>query len=691
MRGRRGRRAAALGQSDRDDPAARRPARRASPASARARPPAPCRARRADRVRRGAGCAPPSPSSPSGSPRCTHAGKVHRDIKPSNILVDATAARGPARLRPGRRRRAARPHRPRATSSGTAAYMAPEQALSARRLARRPTGTASASCCSRRSPAAAARPGRPPTRSSSTSSRPPAAPPRAARPRPCRPTSTRCAARCCSATRRPPDARATSSTGSASTDRRARRSAALARATSRHACARPSSAAPTSSPRCAPPTTRVRDGPLICLVEGVSGVGKSQLVERFLDRARRATSPTTVVLTGRCYEREVVPYKALDGIADALARYLGRLPPVARGRADAPARRPCSRACSRCSRVEAIAAAPADARRSGSARAAPAHVRRAARAVRRASPSAAAWSGTSTICSGPTPTAWSCSQDLLAHEHRLPVFLVATVRPVDDAPRTALLARVRELAPSSGCVLRELPPAEARELAGLLLPGRDAGHARPGRRPTPAATRCCLHELARHADTAREPRHRRTSPRRDARRRASPGSTSHARTLLRGHGGRRRPAHPGRRGPRRRAVERRPGQGRRRAARRPPGPHRRRAAQPTASSSTTTGSASTSTAHSTPRTPARPRTTRLALALEQTGAAEHDPRALVRHARAAGRHALAANYARDRGPPRGVDALAFDQAAEFFATAIELGEPRRREPARACASSWRRR
>ena len=61
------------------------------------------------------------------------------------------------------------------------------------------------------------------------------------------------------------------------------------------------------------------------LVHGDSGVGKSALLRHFLDAA--AADPRTLVLAGRCYERESVPYKAVDQAISALGHHLGRLPP----------------------------------------------------------------------------------------------------------------------------------------------------------------------------------------------------------------------------------------------------------------------------------------------------------------------------------------------------------------------------
>lgn len=70
----------------------------------------------------------------------------------------------------------------------------------------------------------------------------------------------------------------------------------------------------------------VRDGRThVVTVRGRSGVGKTTLVRRFLEQAMRA-DPRVVALAGRCYERESVPYKALDALIDSLRRYLRRLP-----------------------------------------------------------------------------------------------------------------------------------------------------------------------------------------------------------------------------------------------------------------------------------------------------------------------------------------------------------------------------
>jgi serine/threonine protein kinase len=63
-----------------------------------------------------------------------------------------------------------------------------------------------------------------------------------------------------------------------------------------------------------------------CLVtvRGRSGMGKTTLVRRFLEQARRA-DVRVVALSGSCYERESVPHKALDPLVDSLRRYLRRL------------------------------------------------------------------------------------------------------------------------------------------------------------------------------------------------------------------------------------------------------------------------------------------------------------------------------------------------------------------------------
>jgi tetratricopeptide (TPR) repeat protein len=66
-----------------------------------------------------------------------------------------------------------------------------------------------------------------------------------------------------------------------------------------------------------------RGRPVVVFLEGSSGSGKTALLQSFLDESVELAD--TVVLAGRCFERESVPYKALDSLIDELGRYLGHL------------------------------------------------------------------------------------------------------------------------------------------------------------------------------------------------------------------------------------------------------------------------------------------------------------------------------------------------------------------------------
>jgi len=66
---------------------------------------------------------------------------------------------------------------------------------------------------------------------------------------------------------------------------------------------------------------RVHERPIVHLVVGESGIGKSELVARFT-RVVADGDGSALAFQGRCYERESVPYKAIDGVADGLAAHL---------------------------------------------------------------------------------------------------------------------------------------------------------------------------------------------------------------------------------------------------------------------------------------------------------------------------------------------------------------------------------
>jgi eukaryotic-like serine/threonine-protein kinase len=64
--------------------------------------------------------------------------------------------------------------------------------------------------------------------------------------------------------------------------------------------------------------------PVAVHVKGPSGMGKSSLALHFLNDLQQR-EPEAVILMGRCYEQEAVPYKALDNLIDSLSQYLKSL------------------------------------------------------------------------------------------------------------------------------------------------------------------------------------------------------------------------------------------------------------------------------------------------------------------------------------------------------------------------------
>ncbi|WP_394839406.1 protein kinase [Pendulispora rubella] len=68
----------------------------------------------------------------------------------------------------------------------------------------------------------------------------------------------------------------------------------------------------------------LRGKSVVLRIFGRSGMGKSALVSRFLGNL--AARSDVLVLSGRCYEREAVPFKAVDQVVDELSRWLSRCP-----------------------------------------------------------------------------------------------------------------------------------------------------------------------------------------------------------------------------------------------------------------------------------------------------------------------------------------------------------------------------
>jgi eukaryotic-like serine/threonine-protein kinase len=249
-------------------------------------------------------------------------GKVHRDIKPSNILVEESGRVVVLDYGLVTDVRAGGPERTHDTAAvGTPAYMSPEQALD------EPLGPASdwySLGVMLYEALAGGRPFEGPVHAMvSRRVLEAPAPPRAHDPG----VDPGLEALCLALLRREPAARG---------DAR-EVMAALGRAPSAATLAVEQTAAPLPFVGRARELAVLRDafdearrgGSVQVLVTGPSGIGKTALIQAFLD----GLGETALVLRGRCYERETVPCQAIDGLVDALTSALLLLPA---GSLDAP-------------------------------------------------------------------------------------------------------------------------------------------------------------------------------------------------------------------------------------------------------------------------------------------------------------------------------------------------------------------
>ncbi|MBK8253804.1 MAG: AAA family ATPase [Polyangiaceae bacterium] len=65
--------------------------------------------------------------------------------------------------------------------------------------------------------------------------------------------------------------------------------------------------------------------PAAVVLSGPSGIGKTALTQAFIRQIRKADQEA-LILTGRCYPRESVPYKAVDNVVDELSIHLQLMP-----------------------------------------------------------------------------------------------------------------------------------------------------------------------------------------------------------------------------------------------------------------------------------------------------------------------------------------------------------------------------
>jgi serine/threonine protein kinase len=199
---------------------------------------------------------------------------------------------------------------------------------------------------------------------------------------------------------------------------------------------------------------------------GQSGIGKSALVRTFLDRLR--VSDGVVILSGRCYENESVPYKALDGIIDSLVHYLGSQPSAVIGKLIPPDVSALTRLFPMLGRTVGIAAS------AGSLEADPVHVRRRGFAALRELLSRLADARAVVIFIDDLHWADADSavllDELLRPPASPPVLLLACLRTEEIGAKPFLSALLEERADAISLPLSRLSDDEARTLVGSVLP-----------------------------------------------------------------------------------------------------------------------------------------------------------------------------------------------------------------------------
>jgi tRNA A-37 threonylcarbamoyl transferase component Bud32 len=237
------------------------------------------------------------------------------------------------------------------------------------------------------------------------------------------------------------------------------------------------------------------------LVCGESGIGKSHTVRRFTAQLL-VEHPDVMLLEGRCYEREAVPYKTLDGIVDALSRRLSRMQATEAG-ALLPAKSAVlAQVFPAMLRVPQVAAEHAKM----SATAAPHELRQRAFFALRELLTRVADRRRTVIAIDDLQ--WADDDGLRALAEILrppdapPLLLVGTVRVASTAGAEAAgLERLRAVIPGElhAVSLTRLNHDEARELAVSLLRRSDAASADPESVATEAGGHpLFVEELARH-------------------------------------------------------------------------------------------------------------------------------------------------------------------------------------------------